>query len=116
LELSYDSEFKAVDIENEIKVVLCALDNAALTLDDIDGYVTINRQTERANLLSEELGSKNIQIFQSKETFGHRGATDLLFNLETCIKKNKHEKEINVLLVGNGVGYTWSAMIINLKI
>lgn len=116
LELNYDSEFKAVDVKNEIKVVLCALENASMTLDDIDGYVTINRQTERAKLLREELAPRNIQIFQSKETFGHRGATDLLFNLDTCIKKNKHQKEINVLLVGNGVGYTWSAMVINLKI
>jgi 3-oxoacyl-[acyl-carrier-protein] synthase III len=116
LELNYDSEFKAVDVKNEIKVVLSALDNASMTLDDIDGYVTINRQAERVKLLREELDHKSIQIFQSKETFGHRGATDLLFNLDTCIKKNKHQKEINVLLVGNGVGYTWSAMVINLKI
>lgn len=116
LELNYDSEFKAVDVKNEIKVVSCALDNASMTLEEIDGYITINRSTERTKLLREELAPKNVQIFQSKEKFGHRGATDLLFNLETCIKKNKHEKEINVLLVGNGVGYTWSAMIINLKI
>jgi 3-oxoacyl-[acyl-carrier-protein] synthase III len=116
LELNYDSEFKAVDVKNEIKVVLCALDNASMTLDDLDGYVTINRQTERAKLLSEEFSTQKIQIFQSKETFGHRGATDLLFNLDTCIKQNKHQKEINVLLVGNGVGYTWSAMVINLKL
>lgn len=111
--LNSNDSFLQNDIPSEMAVVERAIEDAGLKWTDIDGYIAVNRSLSRYERLKECLPVKDIKIYQSKESFGHRGATDLLFNLQSCINSSAKDR-LFLLLVGNGLGYTWSSMLVEI--
>jgi len=105
-------EFLEKDLQTEIGVSTEALSLASAQWKDLQGYVIINRSEARIKKLKEILDPLGVTLFQSRGNFGHRGGSDLIENLRTAIAANHETDSFRLMLVGNGLGYTWSAMLI----
>lgn len=114
LGLLSSSEFLEKDLQTEIEISTEALQAASSQWKDIQGYVIINRSEVRIKKLKEFLNPLGVTLYQSRGNFGHRGGSDLIENLKTAIAANYEFDSFRLMLVGNGLGYTWSAMVIRL--
>jgi len=101
----------AVDIMK--KSIVKILDDAHLTIDDIDVIIP-----HQANLRIIQAVAKSLQIDLDKfeinlQNYGNTSAASIPIALDEYAKKNQQAK--NILLVGFGGGFTWGSAILQLN-
>ncbi len=108
-------QFRAMDMDTELAVVAEALTAADCQAPDLAGVVVVNRAGGRTRLIAPSLGIDPARVFSSREQHGHGGAADFLINLRqlmTDAGPGRHR----ALLIGNGLGYCWSALVVELRV
>ena len=109
----FQKEFKDNDLLTEISVIEAALEAANTPLQQLAAIVPINRSLKRQQSLKSLLNFSGL-TFSSREDFGHRGGSDLIFNFGMCLKHPNIQRGSRIALVGNGLGYSWGAMILEI--
>ncbi|MFA6056168.1 MAG: 3-oxoacyl-[acyl-carrier-protein] synthase III C-terminal domain-containing protein [Thermodesulfovibrionales bacterium] len=108
--------FQQEDVAQELSAIKAALRQANLLINEIDGLVVINRQHIRTEQLAMALGYPKSKIFSSRNIYGHTGGADILINLRSALDIILREsQEAFIILSGNGLGYCWSAMVLQVK-
>jgi 3-oxoacyl-[acyl-carrier-protein] synthase III len=106
-------EFKENDLRTEMCVIEAALEAANTPFQKLAAIVPINRSAARQKRLAELLNFPG-PTFSSREDYGHRGGSDLIFNLGMCLESPTTQKGDRIALVGNGLGYSWGTMILEI--
>ncbi len=98
-------------LPNFYSVIDKSLESSGLTRKDID-YLAILHFKKSAHLaVLDELGLTEAQtIYLDK--YGHTGQNDQIISIMEGIKERKIKNGDNIVLVGAGLGFVWSATVI----
>lgn len=107
--------FQAQDLEMELALIDEALQSAGCRADEIDGVVVVNRGRKRTLLLAPAFGVDPELVISSRKEIGHGGGADFFYNLQTWLR-NRAPGSYKVLMVGNGLGYAWSALLMQVEV
>lgn len=106
--------FRAVDLDNELLVIREALAAAECDGSALAGIIVVNRGRRRTELLAPAFGVDAEMVTSSRLEIGHGGGADILFNLDRLLSQLDSGTH-RVALVGNGLGYVWSAMVVEIE-
>lgn len=105
-------QFRSIDLSTETRVLQLALELGGVTLSDLSGLIPVNREEKRMMALTEKLSMDVSTVFCSRPEYGHRGGGDILHNLWAALFSPQVFDGAYLLLSGNGLGYSWSSMLV----
>ena len=103
-------------MKNVPNLVKSTLEKNLLALDDVDYYVFHQANAFMLEHLRKKIGIPREKFFVCLENFGNTVSSTIPIALNFLAKKNSAEKLKKVMLVGFGVGYSWSANIVDLSL
>ena len=105
-------QFRSLDLSTETRVIQLALELGGVTQSQLAGLVPVNREEKRMMALTEKLSMDVGTVFWTRPKYGHRGGGDILHNLWAALSSPQVPDGAYLLLSGNGLGYSWSSMLI----
>ena len=106
--------FREIDLDNDLLVIHQALAAAECDGSELAGIIVVNRGRRRTELLAPAFGVDAEMVTSSRLEIGHGGGADILFNLDLLLStlvSGTHR----IALVGNGLGYAWSSMVVEIE-
>lgn len=107
-------EFRAIDLNNELRAIMSGLNSANLRIESIDAFVTTNRELDRTQQLIKALKIKDSQLVSSRKVIGHTGSSDIIYNLDRAFSQIS-SFPYRILISSNGLGYNWSTMVLSVE-
>lgn len=96
------------------KTVLKVLEKSSLEKHEIDYYIFHQANKFMLNFLRQKCELMEYPFWNDVENYGNTVSSSIPIAIVDMLKKNKREDLKNVMLVGFGVGLSWSACIIDL--
>lgn len=98
-------------LPNFYRVIDDALEGSGLTRKDIDYLALLHFKKSTHMMILEELGLTEDQTTYLDD-FGHTGQNDQIISVLEGLKSGKIREGSRIVLVGAGLGFVWSATVI----
>jgi len=94
------------------KATLQVIDQAGLTLDDVDLIIPHQANLRLIELASRHLGLPMEKFFVNLDRYGNMSAASIPVALVEALEESRIRDGMNVVIVGFGGGLTWGAAVI----
>jgi 3-oxoacyl-[acyl-carrier-protein] synthase-3 len=108
---SFKERLKQTTMSNFYGVIRKALQNSNLTQADIDYLAILHFKKSAHDAVLKEL---NLDAQQTTylDNYGHMGQNDQILSIELGLREGKIKNGDNVVMVGSGLGFVWSATVV----